>query len=210
MHRIDTAQEIAKLLLQHGANVNAADEDGETPLHCAVLHGQVAMVNLLLRQFDLDPDAVTNQDQTALHLTVKRGEVECFKALLMSDADRVCFDADGCTPCDLALKYGQLYMLKLLRVMGASFGNPPDCGRVVIISRVELTLIRNVNFNYTDRHVYRSDPAVYPEDTPVSRHDTAPIPDRYRERNPNNSHTPSDVSPLSPSSNNAGVMNTNN
>ena len=37
-HGDDIFQEIAMLLIAHGANLNAADEDGNTPLHWAIDH----------------------------------------------------------------------------------------------------------------------------------------------------------------------------
>jgi len=39
---------IAEVLFQHGANVNAVDGYGETPIHCAVDNGDLEVVNLLV------------------------------------------------------------------------------------------------------------------------------------------------------------------
>lgn len=35
-----------ELLIEHGANVNADDEDGDTPLHLAVIHQAVGTTGL--------------------------------------------------------------------------------------------------------------------------------------------------------------------
>jgi len=35
-----------ELLIEHGANVNADDEDGDTPLHLAVIHHAVGSTGL--------------------------------------------------------------------------------------------------------------------------------------------------------------------
>ena len=35
-----------ELLIEHGANVNADDEDGDTPLHLAVIHHAVGSAGL--------------------------------------------------------------------------------------------------------------------------------------------------------------------
>ena len=35
-----------ELLIEHGANVNADDEDGDTPLHLAVIHQAVGSAGL--------------------------------------------------------------------------------------------------------------------------------------------------------------------
>ena len=35
-----------ELLIEHGADINAADEDGDTPLHLAVIHQAVGSSGL--------------------------------------------------------------------------------------------------------------------------------------------------------------------
>lgn len=39
---------MVELLLQYGANVNATDISGQTPLHCCILRGKAAIARLLL------------------------------------------------------------------------------------------------------------------------------------------------------------------
>lgn len=43
-------EEIIKALLEAGANVNAQNEKGETPLHCAIVADQAAIVRMLLNE----------------------------------------------------------------------------------------------------------------------------------------------------------------
>jgi len=57
---------MVKLLVAHGANVNAKDENGETPLHGAV-GGKIEIVKFLLEQ-KADVNAKDNSGQTPLHV----------------------------------------------------------------------------------------------------------------------------------------------
>uniref|UniRef100_A0A0G4IE27 Uncharacterized protein n=1 Tax=Chromera velia CCMP2878 TaxID=1169474 RepID=A0A0G4IE27_9ALVE len=67
-----SAQEVAELLLSHGADVTASDSDGQTVLHLAVLRASVGSYSLV--EFLLDRGAdlhATNQKgATALHFCV--------------------------------------------------------------------------------------------------------------------------------------------
>lgn len=68
-----TRSEVLKLLIEHGANVNSDSKmpDGMTPLACAASMGRSAVVNLLL-EHGADTHSKTNQEETPLHLVIKR------------------------------------------------------------------------------------------------------------------------------------------
>ena len=59
--------EAAQLLLEHGANVNAQNKNGQTALHIASA-SQLAQIVSLLLKLGLDVNAKDNDDMTPLHL----------------------------------------------------------------------------------------------------------------------------------------------
>merc|ERR1719367_281108 len=57
---------MAKLLVEAGADINIRDEDGSTALMCAAEHGQTEIVKYLLAHPDTDIFAKDNDGLTAL------------------------------------------------------------------------------------------------------------------------------------------------
>ena len=70
----DDILELARLLLEHGANPNARKKTMYTPLHSAALHGRLEIAQVLL-DHGADPNAETERCDTALNL-VSRGEYD--------------------------------------------------------------------------------------------------------------------------------------
>ncbi|XP_028837455.1 B-cell lymphoma 3 protein homolog [Denticeps clupeoides] len=99
---------------QHIENVALAthqDEDGDTPLHIAVVQEQVDMVHKLIHTLvhsHKDLDIYNNLRQTPLHLAVITAQAHLVKALLMAGADPGALDRNGQTALHLCCEYGQL------------------------------------------------------------------------------------------------------
>lgn len=75
-----------KLLIEKGADINAKDNDGWTPLHHAVGAGNVEVVQLLIEK-GADVNAKGKEGGTALMSAAKHGNVEIIKLLLEKGAD---------------------------------------------------------------------------------------------------------------------------
>jgi len=67
--------EVVKLLLNHGADVNACQEGGWTPLQAAAQNGNREIVEVLLAQ-GADVHARASNNQSALDLALSRGHQE--------------------------------------------------------------------------------------------------------------------------------------
>lgn len=78
--------EIAEALIAAGADVNAANELGATPLQLACINGSAAMVSRLLARGARANDAVTTTGATALMACARSGSVEAVRALLAHGA----------------------------------------------------------------------------------------------------------------------------
>jgi ankyrin repeat protein len=66
---------VVRLLLEHGADINAQSQTGRTPLHEASYHGALDVVRLLL-EHGSDVEAKGNDGMTALQVVADRGHDE--------------------------------------------------------------------------------------------------------------------------------------
>ena len=74
---------MARLLVSElGANVNARDIDGWTPLHQAAENGHVEMARLLVSELGADVNARDCSGWTPLHLAAENGHVEMARLLV--------------------------------------------------------------------------------------------------------------------------------
>ena len=78
--------EVAKFLLDHGANVNSRNDQGYTPLHFATVNGSKAMVELFL-DHQAEANGENNEGVRPLHLAASRGFLSVVEALLVHGAD---------------------------------------------------------------------------------------------------------------------------
>src|SRR6056300_309557 len=73
-------------LIEYGANVNAANDEGDTPLHRAAQYGHTQTAIALIER-GADVNATDYDEATPLHLAVQYGHTEIAIALMDRGAD---------------------------------------------------------------------------------------------------------------------------
>ena len=111
--------EVAKCLLERGADVDKPDKRGETPLHWASGNGHVEVVETLLAA-KAEVNKVNYKGETPLYWASHNGHVEVVKTLLAAEAEVNKADNRGKTPLSRALHFNHTEIVALLRAAGAT------------------------------------------------------------------------------------------
>jgi len=110
--------ESSRVLLDHGANVNAQEDEGFTPLLYASLWGHLRVAQLLLEHKAIS-NARNNDDDTPLNMALRHGHLEIVRLLLEHGADVAARGEGGFTPYQIAIRDGHDDIAKLLLEHGA-------------------------------------------------------------------------------------------
>uniref|UniRef100_A0A7S2W404 J domain-containing protein n=1 Tax=Mucochytrium quahogii TaxID=96639 RepID=A0A7S2W404_9STRA len=97
--------ETVKLLIEHGADVNAKkpkDEGGRSVLHILSAKGNKELVDQILQVPGVDIEPLDAHGRTPLHLAARLRKVDAAKALLQKGADPNLKTPDGKSPKDMA------------------------------------------------------------------------------------------------------------
>lgn len=101
-------------LLSNGANIEAQDNNGSTPLLWALYHGQLKIVEKLVAAKS-NVNHVPKKGPTALILAVQSGKVELVKILLENGAQKDLPSVGGISPMQAAKTTHNDEMLKLIK-----------------------------------------------------------------------------------------------
>lgn len=115
---INSGFDVYDLLLSHGADPDAADEAGETPLHWAARAGSAAAVEALIRAGS-SPAALSHQGWTPLHTAVLHGSRDAAAELLKAGVPVDIQNARQQTPLSCAVYDGNADFADFLLQQGA-------------------------------------------------------------------------------------------
>ena len=119
--------EVAKFLIEHGADVNSKDRDWYTPLYWACYKENIELVKLLLEQ-GADVDSKNKKGETPLYWACKKGNTEIVKLLLEHGADVNIKDKYVDTPLYWACVKNHTEVAKVLIGHGADVNSENNYG----------------------------------------------------------------------------------
>jgi len=119
--------DVARLLIEHGADVAAQSEHGTTPLHLASFGGHVGLSRLLI-EYGADAAAQSNDGTTPLHRASFGGHADMARLLIEHGADAAAQSNDGTTPLYAASFWGHIDVARLLLEHGANAEAQRDDG----------------------------------------------------------------------------------
>nr|CAD2199644.1 unnamed protein product [Meloidogyne enterolobii] len=109
--------ELTRLLLKYKAFVNSKAKNGEAPLHLAAQYGHAKLVAMLVQEHGASLEAITLNNQTALHFAAKFGQLIVAQTLLAFGANPNAKDDKGQTPLHLAAENDYPDVVKLFLKM---------------------------------------------------------------------------------------------
>ena len=114
---------IVQYLLQHGADLHKADNNGVSPLFVAAQGGYLPVVRLLVEQ-GANKDETDNSGNSPLFVAAQKGHLGVVRYLVEQGADKDKAASDGCNPLLVAAMRCHLPVLRYLLEQGADKDMP--------------------------------------------------------------------------------------
>jgi ankyrin repeat protein len=111
--------DLARFLVEHGANTAAQDQDGSTPLHEASRNGHLDIARILVMH-GANAAAQDKRGSTPLHLASSDGHLVITRLLVEHGANAAAQDWRGLTPLHLTSSDGHLDIARILVEQGAN------------------------------------------------------------------------------------------
>ena len=119
--------DVIKLLLSHGAELEGKEAIGWTALHLAAMQGRVSTLKLLIG-LGASVTTIDNSEFTPLHKAAARGHEACIEVLLRNGADIESKAKGNRTPLHEAVEAGHLEVAKCLVNRGADINKKSALG----------------------------------------------------------------------------------
>jgi ankyrin repeat protein len=116
---VQSSRDVTRILLEHGADVNARRNDNTTSLHDAARNENAEVIPVLL-EHGANVGAEDEQGRTPLHEATRNRNVEVVRMLLEHNADVNARAKDGSTPLLKAAENGSVEVVQMLIKHGAN------------------------------------------------------------------------------------------
>ena len=124
--------DLCRVLLDAGADVDKANEEGDTPLLLALRAGSVEVARMLM-DAGADVNEVNDEGDTALMLACRAGNVEMATMMRAAGADVNKVNRQGDTALLLSCQAGSVELARMMRAAGADVNKVNDEGDTALL-----------------------------------------------------------------------------
>lgn len=154
----DARTHVFRLLLRHGCDVNAQDQNGRTALMMACMEkDKIDVAEILVKNEDCDLNLRDNDGNTALHLAVDSGNAAAIRLLLNFSTNNSRLKSNttnraGLTPLQLAEKLGHVRCVRMLVKNGVDSSSQQEAEvkkpRDIKTAKYREDTLQNITQNY--------------------------------------------------------------